>query len=138
MSHKPPAAYVHGLAGPVVVVPARIAALLVRRLGLAAFARDARGIDPELDAVLVALRDAGYRWAAARGCPPATDHDGGDVLEARSPWMTTAAAAQRLGVTRQAITRAIREGRLPGQRLGARWVVDPDDVELLAGQRRAS
>jgi excisionase family DNA binding protein len=122
----------------VVVVPARIAALLVRRLGLAAFARDARGIDPELDAVLVALRDAGYRWAAARGCSPATEHDAGDDVEARSPWMTTTEAAQRLGVTRQAIRKAIAAGRLPAQRLGDRWVVDPTDIELLAGQRRAS
>lgn len=46
--------------------------------------------------------------------------------------LTTPQAAARLGMTRQGVLRAIKEGRLPAAKLGRDWTVEEDDVRLVA------
>jgi excisionase family DNA binding protein len=48
----------------------------------------------------------------------------------------TAEAAPRLGRSERTIRRWIREGRLPGQKVGRDWVVDEDAVAELELARR--
>ena len=45
-------------------------------------------------------------------------------------------AAQRLGVHYMTAYRYVRTGRLPAQREGAQWLVDPDDLRLVANSDR--
>ena len=42
-----------------------------------------------------------------------------------SDQLTTTQAAQRLGCSRSAIRRAIEEGRLPAEKFGRDWLIDP-------------
>jgi excisionase family DNA binding protein len=136
--HKPAGAYIHGVDGaPVVLVPARIAAILVNRAGLARYHHDHRGLDPELDQVLVALRDAGHRWAAAHSANPTTSTNTVQPPEARSPWLSTTEAARQLRMTPQGVTRALREQRLDGLVVGGRWLLNPEDVAHFAARRSA-
>lgn len=138
MTQRPASAYIHGHDGPVVVVPARIARILVRQAGLATFHLEHRGIDPELDEVLVALRDAGHRWAAAHSSVSGTSHDSSDGEDPRYGWLSTTEVARQLGITARAVTKAIAAGRLPAQLLGSRWVLNPEDVAQYAAQREAA
>lgn len=135
-----PDRYLIGGALPVVLVPARIARYLDRAV-LGELARQVRGqIDPELDAVLHAVSTAGsvyaaHRDAAERGnaelprpapCAPSRH----DSLDAQ-------AVAQRLGCSTRNVRYLALRGRLPGQRVGDRWIFDPEDVAEYAGRRSA-
>jgi hypothetical protein len=100
--------------GGVVIVPARLAALLVLRLRLAEYYAKHRGKDPELDRLLVAL---GRASLASRGLDVTdlgTDVDHRAEQAAPSPErLSTTQAAARLGVTDRAIRAAITRHRLP-------------------------
>lgn len=135
---RPAESYVHGLDGPTVTVPARVAALLLRRTDLGAYARDHRGEDPETDQVLVALRLAAAAWLAAAGsdCGPSLVADG--AVEASSArQLSTGHAAKLLGITERSVRRAVTQGRLRATPLGGRWVLTPEDVEHFRAQRAA-
>lgn len=48
-------------------------------------------------------------------------------------WMTTDEVAERLGVSRSTVRRWLNEERLPGNRIGKRWLVlRPADADLSA------
>lgn len=130
---RPPESYLHGLAGPVVVVPARVATWLLRRAGLADYHREHRGVDPEVDAVLVALRVADQAWRASVGTDPGTDTDGAGLGPAG--WLSTAQAGRRLGITDRAVRKAIASGRLPAQWIGGVHALDPEDLEHYRARR---
>ena len=123
---KPPSAYLHGGDSPVVIVPARVARILVRRFALDRYHVANRGRDPELDSVLVALKTAGVRWRASFvGSSDAPDEE---VLPASV--LTTRQAAQLLGMTSRAVRFALAEGRLEGRLLDSRrWEVSRESVE---------
>lgn len=136
---RPPEAYVHGLDGPMVVVPARVAALLMRRAGLDDYHRAHRGEDPELDAVLVGLKTAAAAWRAMH----VPSDSGSAVVELAAQQrpsprqLSTAQAARALGISPRAVRQAIAENRLDAEVVGGRYVLTPDDVAHYRAKRAA-
>jgi excisionase family DNA binding protein len=130
-SHVPP---VHDLDGPVVVLGARVCAWLVRRLDLDSVRTAVRGIDPEVDAALMAISVASLAWRTRNGCAPATEMAHRPQPDASSE-LTPSEAAARVGVSPQAIRKACATGRLPARRIGGRWVIAADDFELWKTRR---
>lgn len=135
---RPPAAYVHGLDGPAVVVPARVAAWLERAAGLRELRAQHRGADGEVDAVLVALGVAAAAWRQQAGISSdqGTDQRKQAEPEPGSP-LTTAQAADLLGITDRGVRAAIDGGRLNAQRVGDRWHIDREDLEHYRAGRAA-
>lgn len=68
------------------------------------------------------------------GCRPVADAvvEADEILAAVEDWLTVPEAAKRTGRTRQAITRAAREGRLRARKSGSRWQIDPQSLERYA------
>ena len=137
---RPAEAFVHGVDAPCVVLPGRVAAVLLTRAGLADYHRAHRGNDPEVDQALVALKLAAAAW---RSRTIGSDHRTRPAADAIDPapspqWLSTNAAAQRLGVTARAITKAINSGRLPARWWGGCWWLNPHDVEHYRSTRRAA
>jgi excisionase family DNA binding protein len=117
---RQPASYVHGLRGPLVIVPGRVAEILERRAHLNEFRVSIRGTDPELDAVLIAIRVAALQWrASATGSADAP----------------TAEAAGIARITDRAIRQAIADGRLPATRSGRNWRIARVDLEQYRAAR---
>lgn len=128
---RPPEAFVHGVGSPVVVVPGRVAAWLADRLRLSELRARIRGIDAEVDAVLVALSVVASAWRlSATGNASATS----EVPDANSGWLTTGETAKRVDRTDRAIRAAITTGRLPAERIGGRWFVRTEDAEHYRAQ----
>ncbi|WP_189016033.1 helix-turn-helix domain-containing protein [Paenarthrobacter histidinolovorans] len=131
---RPPAAYVHGINAPVVIVPARIAAWLERNAGLNQIRINARGADPEVDSVLNALRLAALTWrTAATGSPQAPEPE----AARESKWYSTTDAAERLGITDRAVRLAIQEKRLHATNLDGRWRISTEDIEHFKAAKAA-
>ena len=109
--------YIHG-GGSVIVVPARICAYLNRYAGLERFRLDNAGVDPEVDALLIAFRVAELAWSnAATGTPRATTPE----LAPSSEWLSTTQAAGQLHMTDRGIRTAIAAGRLQAESVAGRW-----------------
>ncbi len=83
---RPPEGYVWGPGADHVLVPRRVAAWLDREAGLDRLRVEVRGQDPEIDAVLVALRLAALAW---RGSVTGTDDRNPPEPVAESSVMTT-------------------------------------------------
>lgn len=121
-----------------VVVPGRIAAWLDRHAGLSRLRIEHRGQDPEVDAVLVALAVASAAWRSRAGI--GSDHG---TEQAKQPsdqsrsLLTTADAAELLGISDRGVRKAILDGRLPAQRVADVWLVDREDVEHFKARRAA-
>jgi excisionase family DNA binding protein len=125
-------------AGGVVLVPARLAALLVLRCRLAEYYRDHRGHHPELDELLIALGRAGLAHRGHRTADPGTTGDQAAEQRAGSVHgLSTGQAARQLGITDRAVRLAIARHRLPTETVGGRWVLNPADVDAYS-RRRAS
>jgi excisionase family DNA binding protein len=132
---RPPEHYVHGLDGPVVVVPARVAAWLCQRAQLDRIRADIRGLDPEVDSVLVALTVAAMQWrTSATGSTQAPEPE----AAAQSPWVSSTQAADLLGITARAVRLAIGEQRLPAEQVDGRWRIAREDVEHYRASRSAA
>jgi excisionase family DNA binding protein len=130
-----PARYLHANR-QVVVVPARVAAFLDRAADLTRIRGQVRGADPELDAVLTALREAAMAW---RGSVSAGTNRA-PIAEpvAQLPWVDSQTAAAALGISDRGIRKAIAEGRLQATRVGGRWRINREDVEHYRAARRAA
>ncbi|GGR78530.1 hypothetical protein GCM10010169_23380 [Micromonospora fulviviridis] len=135
---RPPAAYVHGLDGPAVVVPARVAAWLERVADLREIRTHHRGADPEVDAVLVALGVAAAAWRQQAGISSdhGTDQRKQPETEPGSP-LTTTQAADLLNITDRGVRAAIAAQRLNAQRVGDQWLIDREDLEHFRAGRAA-
>ncbi len=131
---RPPETFVHG-DGRVALVPWRVASVLVRQAGLEQYHRAHRGDDPEVDAVIVALKVAGLNWLASVG-----------VSEPRKPaqamrlssWLSSTEVADQLGIGSPAVRLACREGRLPAQLVDGRWRISREDFEHWRAARKAA
>jgi hypothetical protein len=122
-----------------VLVPARCAWLLTTAFAdVRNYHRANRGNDAEFDNVLVALKEAGARWSAGHAFRLESTTAVGSHVESRSPWLSTTEAGKLLGISRQAVSLAIRQGRLTGRLIGGRWALDPDDVASFAYLRGAA
>lgn len=130
MSARPAEAFVHGVDGsPVAVVPGRVAAWLVRRLQLDRVRAEIRGQDPEVDAVLVGLTVAGAAWRARTGSAAGTTVAPTSEPAGEYP-LSTKDAADRLGLSTRAVTKAAKAGRLGGHQRDGRWYFNPADIEI--------
>ena len=126
--------YLQGVEGPVVMVPARIAAVLERHADLTGLRVRTRGVDPEASAVLEALRFAALAW---RGSATGTEDDTTPEPAATLKWLSTRQAADLLGIGPRAVVKAIAEGRLPSTKVGDRHRVSREDVEHYRAARAA-
>ena len=131
---RPPEAYVHGLSGPVVVVPARVAAWLERHARLRALRGEARGCDAEVANVLAALSLAAATWrtsALGSDAAPAAE------VQAPSPVMGTSQVANAVGIGERAVRLAIERGDLAATQGEGRWVINREDFEHYRAGRAA-
>lgn len=113
-----------------VVVPARVAAWLAREVDLQRLRIAVRGQDDERDAVLVAIGVVAEWWTRARRAGAAggtSDASAAEPTTSSGP-MSTAEAAEALGISSRAVRRAIAERRLPAVRHGRGWLIDRADV----------
>ncbi|WP_138999465.1 helix-turn-helix domain-containing protein [Rhodococcus zopfii] len=122
---RPTEHYLHG-DGHVVIVPARVAAWLERRVALNRVRIDARGLDPEIDAVLGALRISALVWRSAATGTEDTTPPEPDATS--NQWMSTTQAAIHLGITDRAVRKAIATGTLNAENTGGRWRIHRDDI----------
>lgn len=133
---RPPTAYVHGVDAPVVVIPARVCAWLERYASLNEVRIRERGADPEVDAVLVAVRLAALTWrTTATGTPVAAKAEADPDLE---QWMSTGQAAERLGITDRAVRLAIQEQRLNATNVAGRWRITKEDLQHFTAAKAAT
>lgn len=131
MTGIPASAYVVGLDGPRVLVPARVAAWLDRAVDLRRLRTSVRGIDPEVDAVLLAFAVIAADWrTAATGTPLRQD-------PAPAPrWYSTTRAADRLHLAPRTVRLACQSGALPAEQIDGRWRIAAEDVEQYAAARQ--
>lgn len=132
---RPPTAYVHGVDAPVVIIPARVCAWLERHAHLNEVRIRERGYDPEVDAVLVALRLAALAWrATATGTAVAAKPEAPTDLK---QWMSTTEAADILYITDRAVRLAIQEDRLKATNVNGRWRITREDIQHFAAAKAA-
>jgi excisionase family DNA binding protein len=132
---RSPEAYVHGLGSPVVVVPARVCAWLERHAHLNEVRIESRGIDAEVDAVLVALRLAALTWRnTATGSAVAAKPEATADL---NQWLSTTQAADILYITDRAVRLAITEKRLPATQVNGRYRIAREDIQHFAAAKAA-
>lgn len=138
-SIRPAGAYLHGLDGPVVIVTGRVAAWLLTNTSLPQLRAQVRGADPEIDAGLIALTNAGLHWrtSAATSDSGSALVDEAEVAPALDS-MSTGQAAEALGIGDRAVRLAIAKGRLKAQQIGGRWLVDREDIEQYRAGRTAA
>ncbi|GAB3349950.1 helix-turn-helix domain-containing protein [Modestobacter lapidis] len=124
---RDPKHYVHGLDGAgVVIVPARVAAWLHQNLPLDRLRSEVRGVDAEVDVVLIGLSVAGLNWrASVHGTVPRNVPEPAP----KSQWLTTTQVADLLDQTDRAIRMACQSGRLPAEQENGRWRISRENFE---------
>lgn len=127
---RPPESYTH-LDG-IVVVPARIAALLDQHLRLDRFRKSVRGHDAELDSVLLAIRLAAVVYSSATGTERAKTPE---PQPHSSRGIGTPAAAIQLGISDRAVRKAMTEGRLNAEKVDGRWRTSHADIQSYRANR---
>jgi excisionase family DNA binding protein len=123
---KPPGWFIAGLHGPAVVVPGRVAAWLETKLDLRRVRTDVRGADPEVDAVLLDLAVVAQTW---RSRVDVSDRARPSQADAVLPWLTTAEAAGRLGVSGSRVRQLVHTNALPAELVDRRWRISRLDFE---------
>lgn len=133
---RQPSAYVHGVGSPVVVLPGRVCAWLERYAKLNDVRIQNRGVDAEVDAVLVAVRLAALAWRdAATGSPVAAKPEAPADL---NQWFTTTQAGDKIGITDRAVRLAIKEHRLKASNIDGRWRIAREDIEHFKAAKQAA
>ena len=137
---RPAGAFIHGLEGPVVVVPARIARKLLRDAGVAAYYEAHRNEDLEFDAVVQAFKGAAVTLTSVPASVSGTSVD--DVPEVPPPserlvLLSCSEAAGLLGISPRAVRMACEQGRMKSQQVGGRRLIDREDVEAYRPKGKA-
>lgn len=133
--------YLHGIEGPVVVLPGWFVDWLERNSNIGQVRVHARGTDPAVDELLLATRHAAMQWrttsepASDTGSKPAPVSEVAPSLTRE--WLTVAQAAGLIGITDRAVRLAITERRLPATRSGRAWQIERSDVNDYRAQRAA-
>lgn len=138
----------HGEDGPVVVFPVWVAAQVDQLVKWSWLRAQLAPVDPQAGAVLLSLQVEVGKWRSvvvpgrrARAAGSADGTCGGSVggtsrdsgpsdaaaLPAAPP-LTSSEAADLLGITQRAVTRAAARGALTGRRIGRTWVLERDAV----------
>lgn len=118
---KAPGSYRHD--GPVVIVPARVAAVMVRTREFSKWRTQAREMaDAELYYVLNDLYTAGMTWDAEAGEPMPKVHT--PVVRSARDWISTSQAATITGLSERGVRDACKRGRLKAERVGGQWNID--------------
>lgn len=125
MSSRPAEHYLHA-GGRVVLVPARVCEFLNRMASLDAYSRQFRGVDPEIDNVLQAVRLSGQVW---RKDYAGTNRTTREELTAPSQWLTTKAVATQLGITDRGARKACAEGRIEAELINGKWRVSREALQ---------
>jgi excisionase family DNA binding protein len=115
-----------GADGPGVYLSARVCAYLNRHAGLEQFRLSNRGIDPEVDAALVAIRLLELHF---RNSATGTKEAAKPELAASSKWLSTTETADRLGITDRGVRTAIADGRLKAENIAGRWRINLENLE---------
>jgi len=160
MAARGPGGYVFH--GPIVLVPARVAALLVELAELDQLRRQACGTDPEAAGVLTSLLAAGrvhqatttlteraersadvpqtYRTGETLDDPPTGAAECQQVLVIAPPpgWLDTATVAARLTVTERAIRARAARHTIAAVKTPAGWRYDPDAIDIEANRPGAA
>jgi excisionase family DNA binding protein len=131
---KPPGYYVTGNHGPGVEVPGRVAAWLESRLDLRRVRTDARGVDPEVDAVLADLHRVALLW---RSCVDGSDPRKPAQAQPLLPWLTVSEVANQLGVTESRVRQLVQAKALPAEQIDRRWRISRIDFEHYKAARAA-
>ena len=136
---KPPGWHIVGLGGPAVVVPGRVAAWLESRLDLRRVRTDVRGIDPEVDAVLLDFAVVAQTWRSRVEALPCRGSEQAGPAEAgtSSSWVTTTEAAVRLGVTSSRVRQEIRAKHLAAEQVDHQWRIALQDLAHYVAARAA-
>jgi len=113
---------------PCVMVPAQVAAWLEEQTTLPQRRIQLRGVDPAIDEVLLAIRQAAMSHSPADGSGPGTSLASVPEPAAVSDVFGVAAAAGLLGITGRAVRKAITENRLPATRVDGRWLINRHDA----------
>lgn len=130
---RPPEAFLHG---DIVIVPRRACAWLEQFADLRNRRTAHRGVDAEVDAVLVAIATAAAAWRQAHRVPTVGTNVAGSAEPAASSLLLTSTqAAELLGCTDRAVRKAAAEGRLLATKSGRCWRIEP---EALAHYRAAN
>jgi excisionase family DNA binding protein len=136
---RPVDAFVHGIDGPCVVVPGRVAAWLLAHTDLPEQRMQQRA-EPDIYPVLLALTKVGNLWrsrtsatSAATGSAVAPEPEVAPALVV----MSTSQAAEVLGLTDRAIRLACTEGRLLATHTAGRWQISRADLDTYRANRAA-
>ncbi|MFN3003261.1 helix-turn-helix domain-containing protein [Mycolicibacterium wolinskyi] len=111
-----------------VIIPPRIARLLNEQAGMTADRRiKLRDTDPDAYVAFAALHLSALRSDCG------TNHTVGQQNTTQSDmWMSTKEAAQALNVTDRCVRKWCATGRLHAEFVGARWLVNPNSIALIA------
>jgi excisionase family DNA binding protein len=110
-----------------VIMPPRIAKLIEARTTIKALRVQMRGVDPEATAVLEEIHAAAMSW---HGFPDTeTGIDSQQKPAADSTWLSSGEAAAMAKVSRQAITKSIRQQRLLATKINGRYKISRRDLE---------
>lgn len=124
------------MTGPMtgVEVSPRVAAFLHKHLDLRRVRVEVRGADAEVDRVLIELAVAARTFSgSATGTFIASE----DELM-RKLFLSTSAAADRLGISPRGVVAAIASRRLRASKTGGRWLIAASEVDIYRSRERRS
>ncbi|MBA8847405.1 helix-turn-helix domain-containing protein [Microcella alkalica] len=132
MVNRTPEHYVHA-DGMVVIMPARVAAVLNRHAKLDEFRLAHRGFDPEVDAVLLAMRRADLQW---RVSVTGTSEAAKPELDPQLNWLSTTQVAAITGITDRGVRAAIGRGDLVAECPDGRYRISREELAHWRSRRQ--
>ena len=118
-----------------VVITARIAYLLDKRTNINDARIRARGLDDEFVAVLVALRKLAMSYVESSEQVLSNGSDASYLAEPTRE-LSSEQAADLLGVSSRAVTKAIGSGLLAAAKVKGCWVIQRSDLEQYRADRK--